>query len=116
MSAQIAPCLVCGGYNLHVAEWYDSDGSPSYYMVCDDCGYEDPDKFEEEYVALDHWNRRVAKGYIDGDDPTDTMFDQLDEYDMETIPIPEEAETVNATSWLPQEKRRASATHYRERK
>lgn len=50
-------------------------------MVCDDCGYQDPDLFEEEYVAVDHWNRRVVKGYVEGDDPTDTMYDMLDDDD-----------------------------------
>lgn len=81
-----ARCPACGSSNLHVAEWYNEDGDSTYYMVCDDCGYEDPDKFEEEYVAVDHWNRRVVKGYIDGEDPTDTEYDQLDELDWAVIP------------------------------
>lgn len=80
-----APCPECKGTNIHVAEWYDDSGSPSYYCVCDDCGYEDPDKFEDECVALDHWNRRVATGYLDGEDPTDTEYDMLDEGDEGTI-------------------------------
>lgn len=80
-----APCPACGGYNLHVAEWYEPDGDSTYYMVCDDCGYQDPDRFEEEYVAVDHWNRRVVKGYIDGDDPTDTAYDRLEEDDFATF-------------------------------
>lgn len=81
MSGTSAPCPVCHGKNLHVAECYDGDGSSAYRMVCDDCGYQDPDLFEEEYVAVDHWNRRVVKGYVEGDDPTDTMYDMLDDDD-----------------------------------
>lgn len=77
-----APCPSCQGHHLHVAEWYDDDGGTTYYVVCDDCGYEDPDKLEEEYVAVDHWNRRVVKGYVDGDDPTETRYDKLEEDDF----------------------------------
>lgn len=95
MNGTCAPCPVCYSHNLHVAEWYDSDGTPSYYMVCDDCGYEDPDKFEEEYVALDHWNRRVVKGYIDGKDPTDTMYDKLEEDDWDEKPRKSEVADIS---------------------
>lgn len=83
MSTTSAPCPVCHGKNLHVAEIYDQDGEPVYKMVCDDCGYEDPDEFEEEYVAVDHWNRRVTKGYVEGTDMTETDYDKLEEDDWE---------------------------------
>ena len=75
---RFAPCPKCnrsGG--IHVSEWYNDDGGSSYFCVCDNCGYEDPDRFEEEYVAVDHWNRRVSKGYIDEQDLTETDFDDL---------------------------------------
>ncbi|RAP50631.1 MAG: hypothetical protein BZ138_06475, partial [Methanosphaera sp. rholeuAM270] len=49
----------------------------------DNCGYEDPDKFDDAYLARDHWNRRVANGFVSGDDPTDTVFDRLEEDDWE---------------------------------
>lgn len=116
MGQQAARCPACGGYNLHVAEWYDADGGSSYYMVCDDCGYEDPDKFEEEYVAVDHWNRRVVKGYIDGDDPTDTEYDQLDECDWCVMPE-RPVEKKDYISWTASDhKYGSSACSYREPK
>ena len=83
-----APCPQCNGHNIHIAEWYSEfSGDTEYYCVCDDCGYEDPDKFEEEYVAVDHWNRRVATGYLDGSDPTDGDYDKLQEDDWEADEI-----------------------------
>lgn len=96
MTGTCAPCPICFSHNLHVAEWYDPDGTPAYRMVCDDCGYEDPDMFEEEYVAVDHWNRRVVKGYIDGMDPTDTMYDKLEEDDWDE---PAHRSEVGDISW-----------------
>ena len=84
MLSQYAPCPVCQSSRIHVAEWYTDSGEAEYYCVCDDCGYADPDRFEEEYVAVDHWNRRVSTGYLDGDDPTDTEYDRLDDSDRDT--------------------------------
>ena len=82
MSGQFAPCPSCSSNSsIHVAEWFSDDGTPTYYCVCDDCGYEDPDKFDDDMLAIDHWNRRVSKGYVDGDDPTDTEYDKLQEDD-----------------------------------
>ena len=94
----IACCPSCKSVNTHIAEWYDDDGETSYYVVCDDCGYEDPDKFEEEFVAVDHWNRRVTKGYVEGDDPTDTVFDKLEEDDWENRV---NSSVISDISWNP---------------
>lgn len=74
--SKFSPCPKCKRRRIHVAEWYDNDGGSTYYCICDDCGYADPDRFEEEYVAIDHWNRRVSKGYLEGD-ATETDFDNL---------------------------------------
>ena len=81
MSGTFEACPVCDGHSIHIAEWYTEDGSPTYYCVCDDCGHEDPDKFDDYNLARDHWNRRVAKGYVGGEDPTDTVYDKLQEDD-----------------------------------
>lgn len=114
MSTTAARCPACNGTNLHVAEWFDNDGDVTYYMVCDDCGYEDPDKFEEEYVAIDHWNRRVVTGYVDGVDPTDTEYDQLDEGDWSVIPETGNSPKGNISWGIPERKVPLSRSSYRE--
>lgn len=75
-------CPVCHSPHIHVAEWYSDSGETEYYCVCDDCNFEDPDRFTEPYVAVDHWSRRVVTGYVGGTDPTDTEYDQLDDNDL----------------------------------
>lgn len=93
---RVAPCPQCHGTHCHIAEWYDRQGEIEYYIVCDDCGYEDPDKFDDRNLAKDHWNRRVATGYTEGEDPTHTVYDQLHEENWE----PEHAEdVVGAIDW-----------------
>lgn len=98
----ISRCPICQGNNIHIAEWYDDEGSSTYYCVCDDCGYADVDRFDDENVAIDHWNRRVVPGYIDGDDPTDTAYDKLDDSDSDELSGREQNEDedcVGPISW-----------------
>lgn len=91
-----SPCPQCHSRRIHIAEWYRDDSETEYYGVCDDCGYEDPDRFEEPDVAVDHWNRRVVMGYIDGEDPTDTEYDKLEEDDWDKSRI---RTTIPANAW-----------------
>ena len=105
LTQEYAPCPSCQGNYIHVAEWYSEAGETEYYCVCDECGYEDPDRFDDPYVAIDHWSRRVSTGYLGGEDPTDTEFDKLDESDWEEDDIDYDFLEVEKKDKLPRRTR-----------
>lgn len=62
-------CPFCGGVEVHVAEWFNDDnGEASYYVVCDECGYEAETKKPTYEEAVDHWNRRASAEVHDADE------------------------------------------------
>lgn len=77
-NSDIKPCPDCNSRDIHVAEHYDDCGNIGYYCQCDDCGFQDPDLFDEENLAIDHWNRRVVNGYVNND-LTITDYDKTNE-------------------------------------